>query len=320
MLIKRKLPRGFFVKIILPTIALLLFLNMLINLFITSKDDNSATLKKEEAKKIEQNITPNQIKNSKNIIKVSGLGVSEPKSESIKIGAFNSGIVANVYVEVGQKIAKNAKLFKIDDEKAKAELELKIANLKILEVDLKEKNRQLKMFEDINDKRAFSQDDYEKAKNNSITAKYNLQKAQAELNQAKINLEQMLVKSPIAGEVLQVNIRAGEYALANSINPLVLIGDLSEIYLRVEIDEADAHLISSSAKAYAYPRGDIDFKIPLKFVRIEPFVVPKISISGTNNEKVDSRVLQVIYSLENNSSRKILVGQNFDVFIEVASQ
>ncbi len=55
--------------------------------------------------------------------------------------------------------------------------------------------------------------------------------------------------------------------------------------------------------------------MPLTFVRVEPLVVPKRSLSGGVSERVDTRVLELIYSV----SPELLnatVGQQVDVFIE----
>jgi hypothetical protein len=53
----------------------------------------------------------------------------------------------------------------------------------------------------------------------------------------------------------------------------------------------------------------------LTFVRVEPYVVPKRSLNGDNNERVDTRVLQVLYALPS-SVQAVYVGQQLDVFIE----
>ena len=55
---------------------------------------------------------------------------------------------------------------------------------------------------------------------------------------------------------------------------------------------------------------------PLKFVRVEPYAVPKKSLTGDNTERVDTRVLEVIYSLDV-KDRSIYVGQQMDVFVNV---
>ena len=64
-------------------------------------------------------------------------------------------------------------------------------------------------------------------------------------------------------------------------------------------------------------RGDPRQEFRLSFVRVEPYVIPKKSLTGDNTERVDTRVLQVIYALET-KDRPVYVGQQMDVFIEAA--
>jgi hypothetical protein len=54
----------------------------------------------------------------------------------------------------------------------------------------------------------------------------------------------------------------------------------------------------------------------MRYVRTEPYVIPKRSLTGDNTERVDVRVLQVIYALDV-EDRPIYVGQQMDVFINL---
>ena len=54
-------------------------------------------------------------------------------------------------------------------------------------------------------------------------------------------------------------------------------------------------------------------------MRVEPYVVPKKSLTGDNTERVDTRVLQVIYALVS-ADRRVYVGQQLDVFVNVGAQ
>jgi hypothetical protein len=87
----------------------------------------------------------------------------------------------------------------------------------------------------------------------------------------------------------------------------------------VDVDENDASRVRPAASATAYLRGNRQVNTPLKFVRFEPYVVPKKSLTGDTTERVDTRVLQVIYSFDRNNL-PIFVGQQMDVFIEAAPQ
>jgi multidrug resistance efflux pump len=140
--------------------------------------------------------------------------------------------------------------------------------------------------------------------------------AEAQVQQAKVDLDRLIVRAPIAGTVLQLNLRVGEYVGTPPNQALVVLGDLGQLHVRVDIDENDIHRFRADAPAQATLRGDPKTRFDLKFVRVEPFVVPKKSLTGDNVERVDTRVLQAIYAVVN-SSVPLFVGQQVDVFVEV---
>src|SRR5262249_1185344 len=124
------------------------------------------------------------------------------------------------------------------------------------------------------------------------------------------------VRASVDGEVLQVKIHPGEFAPAGiTATPLVILGRLNPLYLRVDVDEHEAWRVRPDANATATVRGNANLKTALSFVRFEPFVIPKKSLSGDSTERVDTRVLQVIYRVEDNNLR-LFVGQQMDVFID----
>jgi len=140
--------------------------------------------------------------------------------------------------------------------------------------------------------------------------------AQRELHRVMTELEMRTVSSPIDARVLQVNIRSGEYAPASVPDEgLIVLGRAGTTHLRVEIDEVDIPRFDPEAAAIATPRGDSSVRIPLKFVHVEPLVVPKRNLSGRASDLVDTRVLQVVYDL-GPSFESPGIGQQFDVFID----
>ena len=54
----------------------------------------------------------------------------------------------------------------------------------------------------------------------------------------------------------------------------------------------------------------------LRFVHIEPYIVPKKSLTGESSERVDTRVLQIIYRFDRPTGASIYVGRQMDVFLE----
>ena len=97
--------------------------------------------------------------------------------------------------------------------------------------------------------------------------------------------------------------------------PLILLGRLKPLHVRVDVDEHEGWRIRSGAKAVGHVRGNAQLETSLTFVRFEPFVVPKRSLTGDSTERVDTRVLQVIYRVER-ENLPLFVGQQLDVFIE----
>lgn len=139
--------------------------------------------------------------------------------------------------------------------------------------------------------------------------------ARAQVEQIKTDLDRTLVRAPVDGEVLRVNVRLGEYVGTPPSQALVVLGNSHKLHVRVDIDEHNIPRFQLGAPAKAMVRGDAQHAIPLRFVRVEPFVVPKKSLTGDNTERVDTRVLQVIYALET-KDRPVYVGQQMDVFIQ----
>ncbi|HQU09770.1 MAG TPA: hypothetical protein PLV25_07395, partial [Opitutales bacterium] len=147
-------------------------------------------------------------------------------------------------------------------------------------------------------------------------AQANLDLAKANLNAVNVDLERIVVRAPVAGTVLRINTHLGEYAPSGVLDtPLIVFGNTHPLNVRVDIDDKNVPLFSADEPAYAVPRGATQIKYPLKFVRIEPYVVPKQNLTGATTELVDTRVFQVIYSLPEDV-QGLYVGQQMDVFIQ----
>jgi HlyD family secretion protein len=140
--------------------------------------------------------------------------------------------------------------------------------------------------------------------------------ARANLAQVETEMERCLVRAPLEGEILQVNVRAGEFVSGASDKTLLVLGDLQKRHIRVEIDEEDIPRFQSAFPAVAITRGDAAKQCKLQFVRVEPYVVPKKMLSGMGSERVDTRVLQVIYELASPGD-DLYVGQQLDVYINL---
>jgi HlyD family secretion protein len=120
--------------------------------------------------------------------------------------------------------------------------------------------------------------------------------------------------------ILKVNVRLGEFAQAGVLaNPLMTMGTINPLHVRVDIDEADAWRVDPNTPAIARLRGNPAISVALSFVRFEPYVLPKRSLSGATSERVDTRVLQALYAFSP-AEFPAFVGQQVDVFLSAPSR
>ncbi len=99
---------------------------------------------------------------------------------------------------------------------------------------------------------------------------------------------------------------------------MIVLGDVQRLHVRVDIDENDLAMFRPNAPAIATLKGRSQVRFPLEFVKVEPYVIPKKSLTGDNSERVDTRVLQVLYALPGDRPVQVYVGQQMDVYLQAA--
>jgi multidrug resistance efflux pump len=140
--------------------------------------------------------------------------------------------------------------------------------------------------------------------------------ARAEVQQVETELDRLVVRAPADATVLRTDVREGEFVQAGeSLRPPIVLARTGGLEVRVQVDEEDASRVRPGAPAEGFVRGRDRVKVDLTFTRIEPRVVPKTSITGSTTERVDTRVLFVVYQVAG-SPERVYVGQKLDVFIK----
>jgi HlyD family secretion protein len=246
---------------------------------------------------------------------VAGLGVVEPNSELVAIGPHIPGVIERVHVVVNQRVKRGDPLFTIDQRDTRARLESALARTESARVLQADTAQQYALFQAVTDRRAVSQDELDRRRFAAEAAAKAVREAEAQVQVLRTELERLTVRSPMDGTVLRVNARPGEFAPAGALrDPLLVMGNVDPLHVRVEVDETDAARFSAAAPALARPRGDAQARATLRYVRTEPLLVPKRTLTGDGAERVDTRVLEVIYALDD-SGFDAHVGQQLDVFI-----
>jgi len=290
-------------------------------------------------------------------------GIVEPLGGSVAVAAPVPGVIAEVFVRVGQEVSAGAPLFRLDDRSLKAELRVREAQLATAreklarleakprqdelaasaarvgeaQASLKAHRAELGRAQQLLEKQLMSPLEVERLEHIVAAAQEQLARAQAEdrhlrtgaseadraiaraavseaeafVDQAKTELARLTVRAPLSATVLKVNVQNGE---AVGTKPPIILGDTHVLHLRLDVEEHQIVRFDASAAARATPRGQPGPSFPLRFIRIEPLVVPKSALGGESGERQDTRVLQVIYEFDPGKA-PIHVGQQMDVYI-----
>ena len=261
---------------------------------------------------------------------VSASGILEALSENVAIGVPQPGLVTEVKVKVNDAVKTGDVLFLLDDRDlraqeitARARLDVARANIVVAEAELAKVKSRYERFAAVTDTRAVSRDDLDTLQREVDVSTARLAAARAEqaaidgeLQSIALLVSRLTVRAPRDGTIIQVNIRAGEYAATAPEKPAMILGETDRLQVRADVDEQNSTRIRPGQKARASLKGDPSVTFPLEFVRVEPYVIPKVSLTGAGTERVDTRVLQVIFSLDRPENPPIYVGQQVDVFIE----
>lgn len=249
---------------------------------------------------------------------VAGTGITEIGRGNIAVAASVAGVVETVYVKVGDRVAHGDPLFRVDGRDLQARLVVEQARVGQARAALERPQHKLQRYRALQQRDAgvVSAQMMSELQDDVDAARAALEAAGAVVGQTRVDIERLTVRAPADGQILQVNIRTGEYAAADArATPPMLMGDDARMYLRVDIDESNAWRVRPAAAAVAYVRGNPSLQAPLRFEYIEPYVTPRTSLTGQATERVDVRVLQVVYSFEP-GALPVYVGQQMDAFIQ----
>jgi HlyD family secretion protein len=228
---------------------------------------------------------------------VAAVGLVEASTENISVGTPLPGVVMRVFVTAGQAVKAGDPLFELDLRQLRADLAVRQQAVRVARARwavagarLEDLRQQLEFAEQVKDRRAISAEELTRRRSAVATATAELEEAKAQVSAAesqaaasRVEIERSTVRSPIDAEVLQVKLRAGEFAPAAATSaPLILLGRSKPLHVRVDVDEHEGW------------RG---------------------SLTGDSTERVDTRVLQVLYRVERDDL-PLFVGQQLDVFID----
>jgi len=267
----------------------------------------------------------------------------QTSGQNINIYPEVPGTVARIMISEGQHVRAGLPLLMLDDsvqraaanqlnaqaESAKEQIALAKANLKTLQdvLDKQQKSYDL-------DPRSVSKDTLDTAQNAVNVGKENFEVAQKQYEAAwkaylasNALLLKYVIKAPSDGVALSINTVVGSYissqgsydSYTGNLEPPLVMGMANSqdyIGVRCYVDEILIHRLPQSSKMRARMsiRGT-NINIPLEFVREQPYVKPKIELSNQRTERVDVRVLPIIFRFAKQKDIALYPGQLVDVYI-----
>jgi HlyD family secretion protein len=138
--------------------------------------------------------------------------------------------------------------------------------------------------------------------------------AQAEWRVAQAALEKTQIRAPADGVVLRVDAKKGELGLPSLQPALVIIGDVSALRVRAEVNEQDLGRIRAGQsvliRAAAFRGREFDGKVS----SVARLVAPSRINSGDPRKFNDIDVLEVLVDLP--ESGPLVVGEQVDVYFK----
>lgn len=145
-----------------------------------------------------------------------------------------------------------------------------------------------------------------------------LEEARAVFVRAESVFEKTLIRSPISGVVLKRELREGESVTTLNPLPLARIGDMSQLYVRAEIDELDITSVAVGQLANVSADAFIGRTFSGKIVRLAKRMGRRQARSDNPVERQDTRILEALIALDNEPP--LPIGLRVDVKIEVTTQ
>jgi HlyD family secretion protein len=146
-----------------------------------------------------------------------------------------------------------------------------------------------------------------------LIAQAHLRAAEALRNEAKAALGRSLVVAPFTGDVLRLKARIGEYHNPSTGDPLLILGDLQNLRIRLDVDERDIARVKVGVPGYVTASAFGGQRFTGKVVEIAKRMGRRTVRVDDPIDRVDVKILEVLFALD--GSPPLITGQRVEGFI-----
>ena len=254
-----------------------------------------------------------EVSPKKLFVSIEASGLIEAIS-SVEIKSKASGEILFLGAEVGDFIEKGSMLSQIDQRTPKNILDQSKSDLEASKVRLDNAKSQFERGAELHSNGSISDKDYEDIQESYAQAKSTVVRTEVSYENAKIALDDTVVRSPVAGTIISRPVEVGQVISSPTMavgggTVLMTLADLSKVRVRALVDEIDVGKVSIgqvvSIKVAAY--RDKEFFGTVS--KVEPLA------------KVEQNVttFPVLIDIENDE-KLLLLGMNTDVVIEILNK
>ena len=233
---------------------------------------------------------------------------------SVEIKSKASGEVLFLGAEVGDSVNKGSTLAQIDQRTANNIVDQTLSDLEAAKVRLVNAESQYKRGKELHKNSSISDKDFEDIKENYAQAKSTVVRTEVSFENAKISLDDTLVKSPISGTIISRPVEVGQVISSPTSafgegSILMTMADLSKVRVRALVDEIDVGKVrlgqSVSIKVAAYRDKE--------FIGTVTKIEPKAYIQQ------NVTTFPVLIDIDNKENL-LLIGMNTDVVIQILNK
>ena len=233
--------------------------------------------------------------------------------DQVDVGTEVSGTVSKIYTDFNQRVKKGQVLLELDPLKAKARVEQTKASYRAATNEIRYQKRNYNRTYELFRKGSVAATDLETAEYRYKNAQSSLVNAKSNLEQAELDLENCIIKSPIDGIVLNRAVEAGQTVAASFSAPTLftLARDLAQMEVKADVDEADIGQVKEGQRVKfsvdAYPGEEFTGKVQER--RLSPTISSNV-------------VTYTVIIKADNPGQKLLPGMtaNCDIIVEDESQ
>jgi len=131
-----------------------------------------------------------------------------------------------------------------------------------------------------------------------LVATAQLRVAEARRDQAQAVLDQYRILAPVAGQILEIRNRLGEHVQPSLADAVIVLGDVSELRVRIDVDERDIARVAMGAETIvrvdAFPGRDFRGHV----IEIGRRMGRKVLRTDEPTERIDTKILEVVVGLD----------------------